>query len=221
MAQGKSYSYTYPRPALTVDAAVFCLNRNGYLKVLLIQRKAEPFINFWALPGGFVDVGESAEDAVQRELKEETSLRLISFEQVATFSKPDRDPREHVVTIAYIGFVKLEDHLVKCGSDAKNAAWFKLDDLPMLAFDHKKIIEVSLLKLRSMDYFAKIAPDLLPEKFPLSDLRTIYEQILGHSIDKRNFRRQVIAQGLVVELDEYEKDVQRWATRMYKFNSLR
>ena len=210
--------YKYPRPALAVDAVVFGLDSDGQLKILLIQRKIEPFLMHWALPGGFVRVGESAEEAVYRELQEETSVELRTLKQVTVFSEPDRDPREHVVTIAYLGLLRLSEHELKAASDAALVAWFALDELPLLAFDHEQIISRCLKSLRSMTDAGAIGMDLLPEKFPLRSLQSLYEQILGHPLDRRNFRRQIIEQGMVSELQEYETDVQHRAARLYCFN---
>ena len=133
-----SYTYKYPRPALTVDAIVF--RRKQVWEVLLIQRLNEPFKDMWAFPGGFVDMEETVEDAVERELEEETALTGIEFKQFNTFSAVHRDPRHRTISVAFVG-IALSDVEPKAGDDAKNAKWFKIEDLPNLAFDHKEIMK--------------------------------------------------------------------------------
>jgi len=141
-----AFTYTHARPAVTVDCIVFG-SENERLKILLIQRDSEPFLGKWALPGGFVNVGESLEDAAQRELAEETGLKQIPLEQLHAFSGPDRDPREHVITVAFWAVVDTGACKIHASSDARDAAWFHADDLPELAFDHDQIVAMALKKL--------------------------------------------------------------------------
>lgn len=133
-----SYTYKYQRPALTVDAIV--LRKNTNIEVLLIQRGQPPFENKWAFPGGFVDMEETVEYAVERELLEETGLTGIKLKQFYTFSALDRDPRHRTISVAFVG-IAVSDIEPKAGDDAKNAKWFNIDSLPELAFDHKEIME--------------------------------------------------------------------------------
>ena len=133
-----SVTYKYPRPALTVDAIVF--RKTPDLQVLLIQRLNEPFKEMWAFPGGFVDMDETVEVAVERELEEETALTGIVLKQFQTFSAIDRDPRHRTVSVVFYGFAN-EKAIPKAGDDAKNVRWFGLDNLPKLAFDHQEILE--------------------------------------------------------------------------------
>ena len=139
------YTYKYARHALTADCVVFGLD-NEDLKVLLIQRDLEPFAGKWALPGGFAVVGESLEETARRELTEETGLKGIFLEQLYTFSEPGRDPREHVVTVAYFSLVNLSDHRVYASTDARRAAWFEINDVPNLAFDHNGILQTVICR---------------------------------------------------------------------------
>lgn len=138
-----SYTYKYARPAITADCIVFARNENNF-KVLLIQRAQGPFQGQWAFPGGFADVGECLDDTASRELREETGLKDIPLQQLYTFSKPDRDPREHVITVAYYAIINQQEHTLRASSDASKAAWFSIDDLPSLAFDHDEILSVAL-----------------------------------------------------------------------------
>lgn len=142
-----SYTYKYARPAITADCIVFARNEND-LMVLLIQRAQAPFQGQWAFPGGFADAGESLDDTASRELREETGLKDIPLQQLYTFSRPDRDPREHVITVAYYAIINQQAHPIRASSDACNAAWFSVDNLPTLAFDHAEILNVALKALQ-------------------------------------------------------------------------
>ncbi len=138
MANGP-YTYTYPRPMVTVDAVVFS-ERDGARVVSLIERGHDPFAGSWALPGGFVDMDEPLEAAAARELEEETGLRGVLLEQFHTFGTPGRDPRGRNISVAYAGMVPWKDAIAQGGSDAARAAWFSLEELPPLAFDHREIV---------------------------------------------------------------------------------
>ncbi len=211
------YQYKYARPALTTDCVVFGLDQDD-LKVLLIQRDIQPFEGKWALPGGFIQVGESIDDCARRELEEETGLHDIFLEQLYSYGQPDRDPREHVITVAYYALVNLIEHAPKAATDARNAAWFSLDDLPSLAFDHQTILEAARQRLRGKVRYQPVGFELLPEKFTLTQLQKLYEIILEQKIDKRNFRKKVIKLGILIETDEVEQDVAHRAARLYQFD---
>ena len=141
------YTYEYPRPAVTVDAVVFRKQLSRF-EVLLIQRKNPPFQGMWALPGGFLDMNETPEAAVARELKEETGLSGVKLTQFYTFGAVNRDPRHRTITIAYFGIVQNRKLLVCSGDDASGAEWFPLTRLPELAFDHKEIITIAKKHLK-------------------------------------------------------------------------
>jgi len=224
------YSYEFPRPSLTVDCVVFGFDPNDAtdpLKVLLIQRKDEPFINHWALPGGFVEVsdvtgeqGESLEEAAKRELEEETNIRLAYLEQLYTFGTPGRDPRGRVVSVAYFALVRTADYKPVGGSDASLAIWMGVEKalgrLP-LAFDHKDILNTAVTRLRAKIRYAPIGFNLLPPKFTLSDLRVLYEGILGRKLDPSNFRKRVLATGILKETGQAQRGQHRPAP-YYRFN---
>lgn len=213
-------TYVFERPALAVDCVVFGLDDQD-LKVLLIKRGVEPFTDAWALPGGFVRVGESLEAAARRELGEETGLVRVYLEQLYTFGDPGRDPREHVVTVAYYALVNLFDHRVHASTDARNAAWFAVDDVPALAFDHARILDVAHARLQGKVRYQPIGFELLPKKFTLRQLQGLYEKILDRQLDKRNFRKKLLGMGILVELDEIETDVAHRAARLYRFDKSR
>lgn len=212
-----SFSYEYARPAITVDCVVFGLDESD-LKVLLIQRKLQPFQHGWALPGGFVRVEETLDDAARRELEEEAGVSELYLEQLYTFGTLDRDPRERVVTVAYYALAKLSDHRIRAATDAMGVGWFGLDDLPKLAFDHGDIVQRAHERLRGKVRYAPVGFELLPQRFSLTQLQRLYEIILGTDLDKRNFRKKILAMDLLVETDEVEQGVRHRAARLYRFD---
>jgi 8-oxo-dGTP diphosphatase len=217
--------YNYPRPGLTVDCVVFGFNQtelqSAELKLLLIQRDLPPFRGDWALPGGFVREGESLDATARRELQEETGLRHVFLEQLYTFGQPERDPRGWVVTVAYYALVNLERYTLEAATDARAAAWFGLQTLPTLAFDHHPIVQVALQRLRNKIRYEPIGFELLPSKFSLSQLQHLYEAILEQPLDKRNFRKKILKMALLQELDEWQQDVAHRAARLYQFEPTR
>ncbi|MFO0788803.1 MAG: NUDIX domain-containing protein [Pirellulales bacterium] len=212
-----SFTYEFARPALTVDVVVFALDAEE-LRVMLIERDLKPFAGRWALPGGFVRVDETLDAAARRELQEESGLKDIFLEQLYTFGDLDRDPRERVVTVAYYALVNLAGHEVQASTDARNAAWFPVNDLPDLAFDHQRILSVAHDRVRSKVQYQPIGFELLPEKFTLSQLQHLYEVILDRELDKRNFRKKVLSMEIVKETNEIETDVSHRAARLYRFD---
>ena len=185
---------------LAVDAIVFGYEKSR-LFVLLIRPKSGPFSGVWCLPGGFVKDDESLVEAVARELLEETGVSVNYFEQLYTFGEVARDPRQRVVSVAYFGLVdatKLE--LVKKNdTDAQDAQWFAVADLPDLGYDHAEIVQTALLRLRTKLTYQPIGFDLLPAQFPFSELEKLYTSILEKEIDRRNFRKKIMGFGLLKE----------------------
>jgi len=210
-------SYQHPRAALTVDCVVFGFDEQD-LKVLLIERDLPPFAGQWALPGGFVHIDETLEQAARRELAEETGVSKLYLEQLFTFGALDRDPRERVVSVAYYALVKLSDHRIQAATDARSAAWFPLADTPSLAFDHDHILQLALERLKGKVRYEPIGFELLPPKFTLSQLQQLYEAVLETPLDKRNFRKKLLAMGILEELDEIQQDVAHRAARLYRFD---
>jgi len=143
MAEPGEYTYRFPRPMVTVDALVFSTGPEGR-QILLIERKHDPFGGRWALPGGFVEMDETLEAAVSRELEEETGVRDVALRQLHTFSKVDRDPRGRSISTAFVGETEAGAHTPAGADDAADARWFPLGALPPLAFDHGEIIEYAL-----------------------------------------------------------------------------
>lgn len=211
-----SFTYAYARPAVTVDAAIFGLDSED-LKVLLIRRGVAPFKGMWALPGGFIRVGESPESAVARELAEEAGVSVRRIVQLGAYGAPERDPREHVISIAFLGLTPVREHAPDAATDAEAVAWHALDELPALAFDHDVIIRDAISRLQAEAENWELGRALLPAKFPLRDLQLLHERICDRAIDKRNFRRDALNSGVLEELDEWETDVSHRAARLYRF----
>jgi len=212
-----NHTYDHPRAALTVDCVVFGLDDDG-LKVLLIERGQEPFAGRWALPGGFVRLDETLDQAALRELREETGLSRVFLEQLYTVGDLGRDPRERVVTVTYYALVRLSDHQVQAATDASNAAWYPVDKRPRLAFDHDAILERARARLQGKVRWQPLGFELLAPKFSLSQLQRLYETILERPLDKRNFRKKVLGLAILEQLDEFEQDVAHRAARLYRFD---
>jgi 8-oxo-dGTP diphosphatase len=211
------YTYEYPRPSVTVDGVIFGLDDED-LKVLLIQRDVDPFKGKWALPGGFVKIDETLDAAAKRELQEETGVTDVFLEQLYTFGDLHRDPRDRVITVAYYALVNLGGHRIKATTDARNAAWFAVSDTPALAFDHAKILDTALTRLKGKVRYQPIGFELLPPKFTLTQLQKLYETVLERQLDKRNFRKKILGMDLLIETDEIEQDVAHRAARLYMFD---
>lgn len=209
------YCYKYPHPAVTTDCVIFGFD-GTQLKVLLIKRGIQPYIGRWAFPGGFLNPEESAEQGALRELKEETGFSAEYVEQFHTYSNPQRDPRERVITIAYLALVKIGD--VAGGDDAAEAAWFAVDKVPQLAFDHDVILRDALARLRERIHFHPIGYELLPEKFTLKELQALYESILGVHFDRRNFAKKMMHLDILTQLDETVWPTPKRQANLFKFN---
>ena len=214
------HTYQYPRAALTVDCVVFGFDE-GELKILLIERGLQPFKGRWALPGGFVRVEETLDEAARRELAEEAGLTNIFLEQLYTFGEVDRDPRERVVSVAYYALVKLSDHRARAATDAANAQWFPVSKAPKLAFDHATILRTALARLKGKVRYQPIGFELLPLKFTLSELQHLYEAVLETQLDKRNFRKKVLSFGLLVALNETQMAGRHRPAQLFRFDQKR
>lgn len=211
------YTYRYPHPAVTVDCVVFGLD-DDELKVLLIQRGLEPCLGAWALPGGFIRIDEDLDASARRELMEETGVADLYLEQLYTFGAPDRDPRERVITVAYYAIVNLFEHPVRPDTDAVSAAWFPVASLPELAFDHRAILDKALERLAGKVRYQPIGFEFLPRKFTLTQLQRLYETILRKPLDKRNFRKKILATGLLVDQNEVETGVAHRPAQLFSFD---
>jgi 8-oxo-dGTP diphosphatase len=208
---------------VTVDAVVFGYSKNEGVSVLLIQRKYPPYKDLWALPGGFVLDEESLEEAVQRELQEETGIRVNYMEQLYTFGQPGRDPRQRIISVAYFALVKSSMYQqLKASTDAENVQWFNIKKLPHLAFDHKDIINTAIERVRAKIRYQPIGFELLDKKFPFSDLEKLYIALLDREIDRRNFAKKMLALNMLDETNEVAKaEGKGRPSKMYQFNRKR
>ena len=210
-----SYEYEYPHPAVTVDVVVFTIE-NDELKVLLIQRDHEPFAGEWAIPGGFIEIDERLSDAAKRELKEETGVSAAYLEQLYTFGHPDRDPRERIITVAYYALIPSDQLPIAAGDDARDAKLFGMSDLPELASDHGNILRVAKQRVTERLNDAFFAFRIMPKTFTMYELRRVYELFLGETLDKRNFRKKIIALDQIEETGEKRESVRHRPARLYR-----
>ncbi|MBK8989310.1 MAG: NUDIX hydrolase [Chloroflexi bacterium] len=206
----------YERPSVTVDVVIFSLADND-LQVLLVRRKYPPFAGVWAIPGGFVHMDESLEDAARRELAEETGVTEVYSEQLYTFGEPNRDPRTRVITVAYFALVPQDAIRHRPGDDAAETAWFSVFDLPGLAFDHEEIVAYALQRLRYKLEYTAVGFQLLPDVFTLSELQHAYEIILGEQLDKRNFRRKILSASILEETGRKKKEGEGRPAMLYRY----
>jgi 8-oxo-dGTP diphosphatase len=188
----------YERPSVTTDLVVFSV-REGKLNALLIKRGVVPFKGGWALPGGFVNIDESIDEAAKRELQEETGVKDIFLEQLYTWGEVDRDPRGRVITVSYFALVKDNEVELKASTDAAEVKWFDVNKLPKLAFDHDKILKYAIQRLRWKFEYTTMAISLLPKKFSISQLKNLYEVVFEREFDKRNFYKKILSLDILDE----------------------
>lgn len=204
---------------ITIDCVIFGFDK-GVLEVLLVQHGEGESIGKWGLLGGWLREEESSDDAGQRILYELTSLDNIYLEQLKAFTNPNRVSGRRVVTIGYYTLVNREDYNIKASATLREAKWYKINNIPNLIFDHNEILHFSLIQLRNRVRQTPIGFNLLPEKFTLLQLMHLYEEILGVTLDKSNFRRKILQMKLLVPLNEKQKDVSHRAANLYKFDSI-
>lgn len=213
--EDKMYCYKYPHPSVTTDCVIFGFDGEK-LQVLLVERGIDPYKGCWAFPGGFIKMDESCEEGALRELEEETGLTGAYIEQFHTFSNPSRDPRERVITVAYYALVRIQN--VRAGDDAAKAEWFALDKVPQLAFDHDSVLQKALKALRERIHFEPIGFELLPEKFTLRQLQTLYEAVLDVNFDRSNFAKKMLHFNILTQLDETVWPTPKREAYLYSFN---
>ena len=209
------YYYSHPHPAVTTDIVIFSI-REQKLKLLLVKRAREPFAGSWALPGGFVGIDEDLEACALRELEEETGVTGVYLEQLHTCGSPTRDPRERVISVAYYSLIPSDRLNVRPASDAKAVAWFALEDLPAMAFDHADVVTMAHQRLVAKLDYSTIAFQFMPEEFTLSELQTVYEIILGEPLDKRNFRKRVLALERIEKTDRLRRNGNHRPASLYR-----
>ncbi|PBI92555.1 Nucleoside triphosphatase NudI [Flavobacterium sp. ACN2] len=206
---------------IAVDAIVFGYKNNG-LYVLLIEQKFGSSDKYWALPGGLVQNDESLSDAVIRELHEETNVQLTFMEQLYTFGDDIyRDSRNRVISVAYYALVDASNLEIKADTDAERVQWFKIDEIPSLAFDHNLILKKGIERLKAKLTYEPIGFDLLPEEFLFSDLENLYCTILEKEIDRRNFRKKILSYGFLEETDNFSPIRSGRPAKLFKFNKFK
>ncbi|MEM9547768.1 MAG: NUDIX domain-containing protein [Bacteroidota bacterium] len=203
---------------IAVDAVVIAY-KNRELYILLIQQKYGVFKDFWSLPGGFVIEGETLSEAVKRELKEEAGITVNYMEQLYTFGdNVNRDPRGQVISVAYFALVNPSRFNLNASTDAKDARWFSIREMPQLAYDHTGIIKKALDRLKTKLLYQPIGFDLLNSEFAFSDLENLYKSILGKDIDRRNFRKKMMSFNILLETGKIQKIGSGRPAKMFKFN---
>ena len=211
----KLYCYKYPHPAVTTDIVIFTI-REQRLKILLVKRKGEPFKGKWALPGGFVQIDEDLKSSAMRELLEETGIDGVYLEQLYTFGNPTRDPRERVITVAYYALIPSDKIELRAATDAEAVGWFSMDEVPSLAFDHRAILDVAKQRLVAKLDYSTIAFQFMPTEFTLTELQEVYEIILQEEVDKRNFRKWVLALESIEETEHERRQGRHRPAKLYR-----
>ncbi len=206
----------YDRPSVTVDVVIFSLAMGqSDLRVLLVQRSRQPFVGLWSLPGGFVQIDESLESAAARQLAAKTGLESVYIEQLFTFGDPQRDPRRHVITVAYSALVPYTI-IEEPAADAP-LQWFSVYDRPKLAFDHATIVDYALQRLRYKLEYTSVGFELLPNEFTLSSLQQAYEIVLAEKLDKRNFRRKILSADIIQETGKKSRSGEGRPAKLYRY----
>jgi 8-oxo-dGTP diphosphatase len=203
---------------VSTDCVIFGFEKS-LLKILLYKRARNPCKGFWALPGGFLNQGELIKDAAKRMLHDTTGVSDIYLEEIAVFDQVDRFPSWRVFSIGYFALVSPEHYsLITSGTDTMEVKWFKVDELPELPWDHQHIIDVAREKLRKQVLNKPIGFKLLPKKFTLPQLQTLYEVILDTKLDKRNFRKKLMRMNLLNKLNEKDRKGKKRPADLYAFD---
>lgn len=205
------------RLLITIDCVIFGV-RDGQLQLLVLRRERAPYAGKWCLPGGIIRNDETAEACAVRILHEKTGITGMFLEQLYTFTELKRDPRGRAVSIAYYALVRPGQFAVIAGRDTSEIAWKNIEQLPALGFDHRKIVDTALLRVRAKVRYQPIGFELLPSAFTLTQLQQLYETVLGYEIDKRNFRKKILGMGLLDATGKKETNVKRRAAELYRFN---
>lgn len=207
-----SYTYRHPHPAVTTNVVIFTL-LDEQLRLLLVKRPREPFMGYWALPGGFIDLDEDLEASAMRALERETGITGVYLEQLYTFGRPDRDPRERVITVAYYALVPSDRVRPR---DDNSVGWFAVESMPKLALDHDEIVQRAMQRLSAKVDYSTIAFQFMPEEFTLSELQSVYEAILRERLDKRNFRKWVLGLRHIEETGGERREGSHRPARLYR-----
>ena len=205
------------RILLAIDCIIFGFDGEE-LKLLLIKRNFEPEKDKWSLMGGFLKENEDLEIGAKRILHELTGLENVYVEQLQTFGEVSRDPVERTVSVCFFSLINIHDH-DKEVAKSQNGYWIKLENMPDLIFDHNRMVEVALQRLRYKAALHPIGFELLPEKFTIPQLQKLYEAIYGISIDRRNFSRKILSTGLLVDTGEKNENSTTKKAILYKLDN--
>ena len=208
----------FESPGVTVDLVLFTVNEDQ-LKVMLVRRAETPFQGIWSLPGGFLLENESLDSAAQRVLHEKTGVSEVYMEQLYTFGDPQRDPRSRVITVAYIALIPWQSLPQPESEKITDLTWSSVDTLPKLAFDHKQILTYAVARLRAKVSYSNIVYGLMPKHFRLSELQRMYETIINDTLDKRNFRKRMLATGLLKETGKKDLAGAHRPAMLYQFKT--
>jgi 8-oxo-dGTP diphosphatase len=209
----------YERPGVTVDLVVFTVSEDT-LKAMLVKRVEVPYSGYWSLPGGFISIGESLEEAAQRVLREKTGVENVYIEQLYTFGEPDRDPRARVITVSYFALIPWKQLDQPESQKIAGITWHPVDTLPRLAFDHKEILNYAVRRLRAKVSYSNIVYGLMPKQFRLSELQKMYEVIINDNLDKRNFRKRMLATNLLQETGKKDINGAHRPAKLYQFKKM-
>lgn len=209
----------YEQPAVTVDLVIFTVNEH-MLKIMLVKRAENPFADCWSIPGGFLKAGESLDDAALRVLREKTGMENVYMEQLYTFGDPNRDPRTRVITVTYFALIPWKNLIQPESDKVADLTWVSVDRLPKLAFDHREIVQYAIQRLRAKASYSNIVYGLMPRQFRLSELQNIYEIIINDKLDKRNFRKRMLATGLLQETGKKDKVGAHRPAMLFKFKKM-
>jgi 8-oxo-dGTP diphosphatase len=209
----------YEQPAVTVDLVVFTVN-DDLLKIMLVKRAEQPFADRWSLPGGFLKTSESLDEAALRVLKEKAGVENVYVEQLYTFGDPDRDPRARVITVTYFALIPWKNLIQPPSTKVTDLMWTPVNHLPKLAFDHQEIVEYAVKRLRAKASYSNIVYGLMPRQFRLSELQRMYEIIINERLDKRNFRKRMLATGLLQETGRKDVAGAHRPAMLYKFKKM-
>jgi len=215
----RRFSAARPHPWVAVDVVIFTLHQKT-LQCLLVKVKEGTFAGMWAFPGGLVGAEESLDEAAQRELYERTGLRHLYLEQLYTFGKRERDPATRVVSVSYIALVPYRGVNLNSASKYADIRWFPASRVPHLAYDHDQVQRLALQRLQSKLQYTNVVYSFLPREFTLGELQEIYETILHRALDRRNFRKRILALGLLQPLPKVKRGAHRPAS-LYSFKQRR
>ena len=211
-----TYYNINPQFYVSVDCIIFGFDK-GSLKLLLLKRNFEPAMGSWSLMGGFVQKGESVDNAAKRVLMELTGLENVYMEQVGTFGEVGRDPGERVISVAYYALININEY-DRVSVQQHNAYWTEIDKVPPLVFDHQRMVELARTMLQKKASSEPIGFNPLPELFTLSQLQSLYEAIYGEVLDKRNFRKKVADMNYIEKTDKIDKTGSKRGAALYQFN---